>query len=59
MLNIRSEDHHDLADKIEWSDSNLDLMDKKSGGAYEKVLAVFTYEKISLEYQKLYDSLLS
>jgi glycosyltransferase involved in cell wall biosynthesis len=59
VLYFRSEDHLDLADKIKWADSNLDLMDKKSGKAYEKVLAVFTYEKISLEYQKLYDSLIS
>ncbi len=58
VLYFRSEDHHDLADKIEWSISNNDLMDKKSIKAYEKVLAVFTYERISLEYQKLYDSLL-
>ena len=58
VLYFRSEDHHDLADKIEWSISNPDPIDKKSVKAYEKVLAVFTYEKISLEYQKLYDSLL-
>ena len=58
VLYFRSEDHHDLADKIEWSISNHDLMDKKSIKAYEKVLAVFTYEKISREYQKLYDSLI-
>jgi len=58
VLYFKSEDHHDLADKIKWSVSNLDLMNKKSGKAYEKVLAVFTYEKISLEYQKLYNSLL-
>jgi glycosyltransferase involved in cell wall biosynthesis len=58
VLYFRSEDHHDLAEKIEWSISNPDQLDKKSGKAYEKVLAVFTYEKISLEYQKLYHSLL-
>lgn len=57
VLYFRSEDHHDLADKIEWAISNPDLMNKRSIKAYEKVLAVFTYERISLEYQKLYDSL--
>ena len=58
VLYFRSEDHHDLADKIEWSISNPDLMDKNSIKAYEKVLAAFTYEKISLEYKKLFDALL-
>ena len=58
VLYFRSEDHHDLAEKIEWSISHPDQMYRKSGKAYEKVLAVFTYEKISLEYQKLYQSLL-
>ncbi len=57
VLYFRSEDHHDLADKIEWAISNPDLMVKRSIKANEKVLAEFTYERISLEYQKLYDSL--
>lgn len=58
VLYFKSEDHDDLAEKIEWSISNPELMDKKSHKAYEKVLAVFTYEKISLEYRKLYDVLI-
>jgi glycosyltransferase involved in cell wall biosynthesis len=58
VLYFRSEDHHDLANKTAWSISNPDLMGKKSIKAYKKVLAEFTYEKISLEYQKLYDALL-
>jgi len=57
VLYFRSEDHHDLADKIEWAISNPDQMKNKSVLAYDKVLDVFTYEKISLEYQKLYDAL--
>jgi glycosyltransferase involved in cell wall biosynthesis len=57
VLYFRSEDYHDLADKIKWSASNQDLMNKKSGKAYEKVLDVFTYEIISREYQKFYNSL--
>lgn len=59
VLYFRSEDDQDLADKIAWSIINPDLMDEKSGKAYEKVLAVFTYEKISLEYRKLYNALMS
>jgi glycosyltransferase involved in cell wall biosynthesis len=57
VMYFRSEDHHDLADKIAWSISNPDHMHKNAAKAYEKVLAVFTYEKISLKYQKLYDAL--
>ena len=58
VLYFRSNDPADLASKIEWSMSNSDLMNKKASNAFEKVLAEFTYEKISLEYKKLYDSLL-
>jgi len=57
VLYFRSEDHHDLANKIAWSISNPDPMNKKSIKAYKKVIDEFTYEKISLEYQKLYDTL--
>jgi glycosyltransferase involved in cell wall biosynthesis len=59
VLYFRSEDHKDLADKIKWSLSNEEQMNEKAGKAYEKVLAAFTYEKISREYQKLYNTLMS
>ena len=57
VLYFRSEDHDDLADKIEWALSNQEQMGRKSGMAYDKILAVFTYAKISREYKKLFDSL--
>ena len=58
VLYFRSEDHLDLADKIAWSISNPGLMKNKSLKAYEKVLDVFTYEKISMEYKKLFESII-
>jgi len=58
VLYFNSEDRKDLADKIEWAGSNIDLMREKAEKAYEKIINVYTYEKISLEYQKLFNSLL-
>lgn len=58
VLFFRSEDHHDLAKKIGWSLAHMDLMEQNSARAYDKVLAQFTYERISLEYKQLYDALL-
>jgi glycosyltransferase involved in cell wall biosynthesis len=58
VLYFKAEDPHDLAAKLTWAMSHEDQMDARSGRAYEKVLARFTYDKISLEYRKLFDSLL-
>ena len=58
VLYFKSEDREDLADNIEWAALNNDLMEEKAAKAYEKVLEVFTYEKISMAYQRLFNSLL-
>jgi hypothetical protein len=58
VLFFKSEDHNDLAGKIDWAITNIHLMNERSVKAYEKVLNVYRYEKISLEYQNLYNSLL-
>jgi glycosyltransferase involved in cell wall biosynthesis len=58
VLFFRSEDPHDLAEKIRWALSNTPEMDRRSGNAYEKVLAEYTYGKICLEYLKLFNSLI-
>jgi glycosyltransferase involved in cell wall biosynthesis len=57
VLFFRSEDEQDLADKIGWALSHEEQMHQRSGRAYQKVLAEYTYEKISLEYRRLFDSL--
>ena len=57
VLFFKAEDHLDLAAKLTWSMSHREQMEAKSGRAYDKVLDQFTYDKISLEYKKLFDSL--
>lgn len=58
VLYFKSEDREDLAEKIKWAGANINLMQEKADKAYEKVVKVFTYEKISLEYMGLFNSLL-
>lgn len=58
VLFFKSEDHDDLGDKIAWAILNIHSMNERAGKAYEKVFNVYTYEKISLEYQRKYNSLL-
>ncbi len=58
VLYFKSEDREDLAEKIKWAGANINLMQEKAVKAYEKVVKVFTYEKISLEYMGLFNSLL-
>jgi glycosyltransferase involved in cell wall biosynthesis len=58
VLYFKSEDHHDLAVKIKWALAQPEKMHEISGKAYRKILDEFTYEKISLEYQKLYHTLI-
>ena len=58
VLYFKSEDEEDLAEKIKWAGANINLMQEKASKAYQKVLEVFTYENISLEYLGLFNSLL-
>jgi glycosyltransferase involved in cell wall biosynthesis len=57
VLFFHSEDHQDLAEKIMWALSNAGQMAQRAGKAHAKVLAEYTYERISGEYRKLYESL--
>lgn len=58
VLFFKVDDHNDLASKITFALNNLDEMNMKAENAYKKLVNEYNWEKISLKYAEIYNSLI-
>jgi glycosyltransferase involved in cell wall biosynthesis len=57
VLFFKSGDVDDLANKIHWALGHKEEMLKRSNNAYAKVKNTYSWDKIVLEYDKLYKAM--
>ncbi|MDX9847987.1 MAG: glycosyltransferase family 4 protein [Tenuifilaceae bacterium] len=58
VLFFKVDDYNDLASKITFAFNNLEKMNMKAENAYKKLVNEYNWEKISLKYAEIYDSLM-
>lgn len=59
VLFFKTGDSKDLAEKLEWALSNEEQMKKKAEKAYTKLSKEYLWERISRQYNKLYQELIT
>lgn len=57
VLFFKAGDPNDLAEKLKWANSNPDKMKELSGNAYQTLKEKYTWDKVVLQYEDLYENL--
>ncbi|MBT9186737.1 glycosyltransferase family 4 protein [Zobellia russellii] len=57
VLFFQNKNVEDLAKKIEWAEKNMESFSALGKSAKEKVASFYTWDRVVLEYKKLYDTM--